>query len=307
MKKLKGKVLVTLAIPNFNQGDQLDQGSEELRKLSELFSEEMEVVLRDNCSTDNSAEVLATRYSFARVYFNSANLGMVGSVEALTRDASGEWMWILGSGDLPKGDLKGLWAFLTNCTADIGLVISGELKSFSPFISGQIFRTEALRSISSSGPLRLSSPFKVWPHLDWCVRLKEMGWRVEQASLEVHASRGLGDWHTTEAMFPIARELRLQLLTYHKSEDISFDIRRAQDTMVSWYLMDRLSGKTPPLSLNLIDLISEVNLRLLVPKTGVKLLLSFVPRHLVSRTAKVSRSFGLLIGKFFTRVLSREK
>lgn len=100
--------LISVLIPTYNHGEFLGQAIESA--LAQQFHS-FEVIVSDNCSTDNTQAVVARYQNDPRLRYsrNDSNLGMVGNMQKLLELAQGEYCAVLCADDfyLP-GHLKKL-------------------------------------------------------------------------------------------------------------------------------------------------------------------------------------------------------
>lgn len=91
---------VSICIPTFNHAHFLNEAIESA--LSQTFKD-LELLVVDNCSTDNTEEIVArylkldTRISYTR---NESNIGLVGNLNRCLELAVGEYIKIMGADDL---------------------------------------------------------------------------------------------------------------------------------------------------------------------------------------------------------------
>lgn len=102
---MEQKYLLTVAIPTFNGSRSLELS---LRSALSQAGPGVEVLVSDNCSTDNTGELVrALQASFPalKYYRNETNLGYDRNVDLAVRRASGTFVWLLGDDDvvLPGG------------------------------------------------------------------------------------------------------------------------------------------------------------------------------------------------------------
>ena len=106
-------IKLSICIPNYNRGAFI---GETLQSAVDQAGAEVEIVISDNASTDNSLEVIA---AFARRYPNikyhrvEKNAGFDRNVLKVVELASGEYCWFLGSDDrLEPGAVQAVLAAL---------------------------------------------------------------------------------------------------------------------------------------------------------------------------------------------------
>lgn len=66
-------ILLSICIPTFNRSEVLDNTLNSLFSNSEFNSNQIEVIVSDNCSTDNTAQVV-TKYPLVKYYRNKENI-----------------------------------------------------------------------------------------------------------------------------------------------------------------------------------------------------------------------------------------
>jgi glycosyltransferase involved in cell wall biosynthesis len=102
--------ILSICIPTYNRGEILkiflSKLSMELRSIN---TQEVEIVVSDNCSTDNTAEVVKEAISEGmriKYHRNNVNLGMDGNFVSCLKLATGKYVWVLGDDDfLVNGSL----------------------------------------------------------------------------------------------------------------------------------------------------------------------------------------------------------
>lgn len=98
-------MLLTIAIPTYNRAQNVYSTINSFAIQIEQHSlREVEVVISDNCSTDNTRDIcanLATIYPNIQIkYFrNNLNIGFDGNVNALFHHASGKYVWTFSDDD----------------------------------------------------------------------------------------------------------------------------------------------------------------------------------------------------------------
>lgn len=92
--------VVSICIPVYNGVRSLRQTVE---SIASQWQPGLEVVLRDDCSTDSSwqlSQELAREYPFVKVFRNEKNLGMDGNFIQAALSARSEFTWLSGQDDL---------------------------------------------------------------------------------------------------------------------------------------------------------------------------------------------------------------
>lgn len=96
--------LLTIAIPTYNRAPLLDKQLSWLSRAIKGFEDEVEVLVSDNCSTDNTQEVIARwKEQMTGVTFNSRknsqNLGVMKNIMQCLVGARTKYVWAIGDDD----------------------------------------------------------------------------------------------------------------------------------------------------------------------------------------------------------------
>lgn len=98
--------LLTIAIPTFNRGKILDQSfGKLLRQVSSLNSDEIEIIISDNCSTDGTKSVIKKYSSLfpdlnITSNFQEYNTGYFGNFKKCRELATGKYFWLLSDNEV---------------------------------------------------------------------------------------------------------------------------------------------------------------------------------------------------------------
>ena len=95
-------IKLTIAIPNYNGGENLQRAIESCQKIT-LSSDEFEILIVDNCSTDNSIEIvkeLENKFSNLKLVQNIENVGRIQNWNVCIDNAIGKFLIFLFSNDL---------------------------------------------------------------------------------------------------------------------------------------------------------------------------------------------------------------
>lgn len=135
--------LLSICIPTYNRAELvlglLKYLYEEYESLSSEETENCEILVRDNCSTDNTenrvTEYLSDR-KFATYHRNDTNIGAAKNFLLLTQEAKGEYVWWLADDDELKAGLVGkiLKSLRANEPAMLFINHSGRVKKNTPVI-----------------------------------------------------------------------------------------------------------------------------------------------------------------------------
>ena len=163
--------ILSLCIPIYNRISYLERQLERFWEDKDLFDDKIQLIISDNCSTDN-LQSCCDRYreKGLRLFYNrnATNLGPDGNFAYCFQHALGKYVWLLGSDDVPvKGLLRKILSYLV--CGDYGLVhlsmspSKNELTCYKSsdemakavsfwvtFMSVNIIRTETIKSMDLS-------------------------------------------------------------------------------------------------------------------------------------------------------------
>ncbi len=94
--------LLSVCIPTYNRAAFLGECLESLARLDAGYWEDVEVIVSDNASTDNTREVVDRyRQSISLRYFrNASNIGLERNIFAAASHGSAEYVWVFGDDDV---------------------------------------------------------------------------------------------------------------------------------------------------------------------------------------------------------------
>jgi glycosyltransferase involved in cell wall biosynthesis len=98
------KKLLTIAIPTYNRAKLLDTQLSWLALAVKGFEDEIEIFVSDNCSTDNTQEVIKKwKAQLSNITFNSCknveNIGVLKNIMNCLKSASTKYVWAIGDDD----------------------------------------------------------------------------------------------------------------------------------------------------------------------------------------------------------------
>lgn len=98
------KKLLTIAIPTYNRAQLLDKQLAWLAQAIKGFESECAVIISDNCSTDNTQEVIKKwQPLFGNTQFNSnrnsENIGVMRNIAYCINAATSKYLWTIGDDD----------------------------------------------------------------------------------------------------------------------------------------------------------------------------------------------------------------
>lgn len=192
------EILLSICVPNFDHLDGLKKQESYLRSVAGEFGDIVEILVSDNASSDGSQRYLEDWKDFAEVVVNAKNVGFEGNCQILAGVASGRWIWLLGSGDVPESELGVQLRELARLPEKIGQVFGRDnsYQLICPFISDQIWSASALRST-----LHRTEHFgDAWPHIYWSAEMQKTGHEIAViGGFNIHVFRSGDDWHATKS------------------------------------------------------------------------------------------------------------
>ena len=103
---MSDKKIISICIPTYNGektiGHTLDCIIKNVERSNEL-KEELEIVLTDDCSNDNTLEVIngyVNNYKYIKIFLNQKNLGMDLNFKQSALNCSGDYVWFSGQDDV---------------------------------------------------------------------------------------------------------------------------------------------------------------------------------------------------------------
>ena len=208
--------LLSICVPIYNRLSFLKMMLERFMEDKSLFEKKIELIISDNCSKE---DLLSCVTSFQKQGLNvfyhrqERNLGPDGNFNYCFKQAHGEYMWLLGSDDIPvSGIIKGLISHLEG--KDFGLLYLGGTREKTPeyieyddnneilvdinvmisFMSANIIRTDNLNNLNLmkySGTNLIQVP----AFIDACLNSKKNAmWLVPQIYEPISDTATTGDY-----------------------------------------------------------------------------------------------------------------
>ena len=130
--------LVSICIPNYNYERYIGNCIESV--ISQTYSN-IEIVVTDNCSNDNSVPVAKSYADHVRVYQNKENIGMIRNFNAAFDHANGEYVVFLSSDDVLGHEFIDKTVSIMENYPNVGFVITandeidhyGNIQKVAPF------------------------------------------------------------------------------------------------------------------------------------------------------------------------------
>ena len=105
---LKQIPILSIVIPTYNRAHILDKCLKLITDLAIIYKKDIEILVSDNCSSDNTEEIIEARrlkivrYSDFFYFKNSKNLGVAKNIISLFKKAKGRYILFLGDDDYIK-------------------------------------------------------------------------------------------------------------------------------------------------------------------------------------------------------------
>ncbi|MBD2774446.1 glycosyltransferase family A protein [Iningainema tapete] len=96
--------LLTIAIPTFNRAKFLEQQLTWLSKAINGFESDCEILISDNCSTDNTQEIIKKWQNIFintifKSHINNENIGLMPNLAYCLQAATSKYVWVIGDDD----------------------------------------------------------------------------------------------------------------------------------------------------------------------------------------------------------------
>ena len=123
--EMSNEYLLTIAVPTYN-------GSKTIGNMLDVLlpqvTEDVELFVIDNCSTDNTSQIITNyqkEYPFIQYYANKRNIGADGNFLLCMNKARGKYIYLLSDDDiLTENSLQRILQFMKN-SPDMGLIYLG--------------------------------------------------------------------------------------------------------------------------------------------------------------------------------------
>jgi glycosyltransferase involved in cell wall biosynthesis len=114
----KDRILLSICIPTFNRADQLKDALFAASRELASVDGEVEVIVSDNCSNDQTAEYVR-EFGELKYFRNDSNVGAARNFHRCVERAQGEFVWIIGDDDvLLPGSVSRVLAIVRQNHAD---------------------------------------------------------------------------------------------------------------------------------------------------------------------------------------------
>ena len=136
--------LLTIAIPTFNRAELLDRQLAWVASAIQGFESECEILVSDNCSTDNTPQVIEKWQAvFGNTQFickrNQENIGAVKNIASCIQNATSKYVWTISDDDKIFDNAIAYLVNVLQKSSDLALVILNFSKSDAK--TGKVFET----------------------------------------------------------------------------------------------------------------------------------------------------------------------
>lgn len=119
---LPRRPVLSICITTYNRASWLAVNLENLMRISTDVRDKVEIVVCDNCSSDDTPQV-AERFRGQENFFyyrNTGNIGMLGNLSQTVSHAHGDYVWLIGDDDLlHKGSLERILQIIGENSPDL--------------------------------------------------------------------------------------------------------------------------------------------------------------------------------------------
>ena len=111
------KPLLSILVPTFNGWSRIQTLLLSFYRHGYVGNTDIEIIIADNDSTDNSFQLLSRYRQDFQSYCNHTNIGFQGSVITLMHKAQGQYFWILGDDDCIGISASEIINIISECSA----------------------------------------------------------------------------------------------------------------------------------------------------------------------------------------------
>jgi len=133
------KPILTIAIPTYNRAKILDLALNRLFPQVKEFEEEIELIISDNASQDNTQEIIqknVEQYNIKNIitFRQNENTGYFGNFKKCRELSNGTYFWLLSDNDLIEINvIKKIYETLKTCEKNLGAIYLHNLKNMNNF------------------------------------------------------------------------------------------------------------------------------------------------------------------------------
>lgn len=264
---------ISICVPVYNDREALFATLDGLRELDRwaeqnALSEQIEVIISDNCSSDGSWELLSetTLNSLSLTKHRQAtNLGFRGNLEFLAKQASGDWVFYATCGDVVIGN-RSLMELMRNLSAtkqdsvfyDFEMLDSATGSYFGSSTQNDMFIESQSETLFSPAPYPLFRRVSLvscissiipqsgnwWPQVEWAIALNGVNHSAGYFNGSImKGSRPEKGWWSRPNSFEATLQLTTVLLVAAKTQANSAfwhnQARKTMSSLPSWVFQDR--------------------------------------------------------------------
>lgn len=211
--------LLTIAIPHFDNTSGL---LETLDAVSKQQNEDLEIIVSDNATGSQFNKIkpiLETVLPNLIIFENKQNLGFDANVELCVRHSRGQFVWLLGSGDIPKdGAVSHLLTVINSHSDAASILIDVHVNAHTPSSRNALLRSSFQILKPHEGNICISSLYRsaisgnIVNRAQWLSTTKQRlifkNWCHVERGLKMYAKPKTNPFSvaTTDAMVTVARD-----------------------------------------------------------------------------------------------------
>jgi hypothetical protein len=245
-----------IAVPVFNQAAAIRIAGPILEEIYLSRPSEIGILVSDNASRDETRRAVHEAMPSAKYLLQDSNVGMELNMRHLLSSSESEFIWFLGAGDTPTGDIGGLLHTLETADKKVALFIPeySATDGFASSICEAIWRTCELRTavlekarFDNISHLHEEWVGDMWPHVSHAYNIQSRGHAVLKiAGMEQIGYSDSQEWHVKNRMYPFAVDLLKTVQRFAEEKEGLVkrqDLAKVRQTLATWYTQDLFSCK----------------------------------------------------------------
>ena len=140
MREGTAAIILSIGIPVYNGADFIVDAIKSIN-IPDEFRDTVEILVCDNCSTDNTAEVVR-KFPNVKYFKNEANIGYDRNLNEIFNHATGKYVWPLAADDMMLHDFSGILTVMdiVNTEPDVAVIhVGGNLEIDTTY---KVFKNE---------------------------------------------------------------------------------------------------------------------------------------------------------------------
>lgn len=135
-------MLLSIAVPVYNQARDLSKTLDSLDLVGLSECNQVEILISDNGSSDETSKIAfswAAKHQRSFAYSQQVNIGFSGNFDFLAQKASGQYLWVIGAGDVLVGSSLHSLLELLEVRQPDWVVVQGDYSDTEGGFSGPYF------------------------------------------------------------------------------------------------------------------------------------------------------------------------